>query len=410
MEVDMEVLHPRCAGLDVHKDTVVACARIMEAGKIEQHVETFGTMTKDLERLRDWLTSHGCTHVAMESTGVYWKPVWHVLEGHFELVLANAAHVKNVPGRKTDVNDAMWISDLLAHGLVRGSFVPELSIQELRDLTRTRKQLVRERAQHVQRIQKVLQDANIKISSAVTDIMGKSGRAIINALIAGETDPEALASLASSRIKAPRGKLVEALRGRVRDHHRFMLKLHYDQVGNVEVAIAEIDTKLGERTEPFREKVELLTTIPGVSDTVAEVIVSEIGLDMDRFPSASHLVSWAGMCPRNDETAGKRRSTRVRKGAPWLKTQLVQAGWCATRAKKTYLRAQFLRLKSRGGPKKAVVAVGASILTAAYHMLKKNEPYRDLGPDHFDRQKDKLVKRLVRKIEELGYQVDLKTA
>ncbi len=407
----MEVLHPRCAGLDVHKDTVVACARIMEDGKVEQHVETFGTMTSDLERLRDWLTSHGCTHVAMESTGVFWKPVWHVLEGRFELVLANAAHVRNVPGRKTDVNDAMWLADLLAHGLIRGSFVPELSIQELRDLTRTRKQLVRERAQHVQRIQKVLQDANIKISSAVTDIMGKSGRAILEALIAGETDPEALANLASSRIKAGRGKLVEALRGRVRDHHRFMLELHYDQVGNVEAAIAEIDTKLGERTEPFRDKVELLTTIPGVSDTIAEVIVSEIGLDMDRFPSASHLVSWAGMCPRNDETAGKRRSTRVRKGAPWLKTQLVQAGWCATRAKNTYLRAQFLRLKSRRGPKKAVMAVGASILTAAYHMLQRNEPYRELGPNYFDRlQKDKLVKRLVRKIEELGYAVDLKAA
>lgn len=407
----MEVMHPRCAGLDVHKDTVVACARIVEAGRIEQHVETFGTMTSDLERLRDWLASHGCTHVAMESTGVFWKPVWHVLEGRFELVLANAAHVRNVPGRKTDVNDAMWLADLVAHGLIRSSFVPELSIQELRDLTRTRKQLVRERAQHVQRIQKVLQDANIKISSAVTDIMGKSGRAILEALIAGETDPDVLASLASSRIKAGRSKLVEALRGRVRDHHRFLLKLHYDQVGNVEAAIAEIDTTLGERTEPFRDKVELLTTIPGVSDTIAEVIVSEIGLDMERFPSASHLVSWAGMCPRNDETAGKRRSTRVRKGAPWLKTQLVQAGWCATRAKQTYLRAQFLRLKSRRGPKKAVMAVGASILTAAYHMLKSNEPYRELGPDYFDRlQKDRLLKRLVRKIEELGYEVDLKAA
>ena len=407
----MEVLHPRCAGLDVHKDTVVACARIMENGKVEQHVETFGTMTSDLERLRDWLTSHGCTHVAMESTGVFWKPVWHVLEGRFELVLANAAHVRNVPGRKTDVNDAMWIADLLAHGLIRGSFVAELTIQELRDLTRTRKQLVRERAQHVQRIQKVLQDANIKISSAVTYIMGKSGRAILEALIAGETDPDVLASFASSRIKAGRGKLVEALRGRVRDHHRFMLELHYDQVGNVEAAIAEIDTKLGERTEPFRDKVELLTTIPGVSDTIAEVIVSEIGLDMDRFPSASQLVSWVGRCPRNDETAGKRRSTRVRKGAPCLKTQLVQAGWCATRAKNTYLRAQFLRLESRRGPKKAVMAVGASILTAAYHMLQRNEPYRELGPNYFDRlQRDKLVKRLVRKIEELGYEVDLKTA
>ena len=263
----MEVLYPKCAGLDVHRDSIVACCRVIADSKVTLDVRTFGATTGELLALSEWLSEHQVTHVAMEATGVYWIPVWRVLDGNFELVLANAAHAKNVPGRKTDVNDATWLSELLAHGLIRGSFVPPTDVQDLRALTRTRKQLVRERAQHVQRIQKVLQDANIKISSAVTDIMGKSGRAILEALIAGETDPDVLASLASSRIKAGRSKLVEALRGRVRDHHRFLLKLHYDQVGNVEAAIAEIDTKLGERTEPFRDKVELLTTIPGVSDT-----------------------------------------------------------------------------------------------------------------------------------------------
>ena len=383
----MEVLHPRCAGLDVHKDTVVACARIIEAGKIEQHVETFGTMTSDLERLRDWLASHACTHVAMESTGVFWKPVWHVLEGRFELVLANAAHVRNVPGRKTDVNDAMWLADLLAHGLIRGSFVPELSIQELRDLTRTRKQLVRERASHVQRVDKILQQANLKLGSVLTDIMGQSGRAILDAIVGGETDPAKLVEHVGKRVKAPRQKIVEALRGKVTSHHRFLLKLHLGQADALAKAIEEVDREVGERLEPFRAAAERLRQIPGVSDVVAAAIVSEIGVDMTRFRTVGHLISWAGLCPRSDESAGKRRSRRLRDGAPWLKTLLVQAAWCATRANGTYLQAQFRRLKPRRGAKKAIMAVAASILTAVYFMLKNGVDYADLGADHFVKER-----------------------
>jgi len=407
----MEVQYRRCAGLDVHKDTVVACARVSKGRRVEQHVETFGTETRELQRLRDWLNGHGCTHVAMEATGVYWKPVWHVLEEHFELLLANAAHVRNVPGRKTDVNDATWLADLLAHGLIRASFVPESRIQHLRALTRTRKQFVHEKSRHVQRIQKVLQDANIKLTSVVSDMMGKSGRAVLEALIAGTTDPEELVSLTSGKLHAPRAKLVEALRGHVSEHHRFLLRLHYEQIHGIETALEDIDRQLGDADDPFREAVMLLTDIPGVSTTVAEVIVSEIGTDMSRFPTAKHLVSWAGLCPRSDESAGKRRSTRVRHGAPWLKTQLVQAAWASTRAKHTYLRAQFLRLKGRRGPKKAIMAVAASILTACYHMLRDGVAYHELGPDYFDRlDKNKLLKRLVRKIEGLGYDVKLDRA
>jgi transposase len=397
--------------LDVHKDTVVACARLVSDGKVHQQVMTFGTTTKDLLALSDWLTERGCTHVAMEATGVYWKPVWHILEGAFELILANAMHIKNVPGRKTDVNDAMWIADLLAHGLIRASFVPETPIQDLRTLTRTRKQLVREKAQHVQRIQKVLEDANLKIASAVSDIMGVSGRAILTSLIEGETDPEKLVAVAGSRLRASRATLVEALRGRVTDHHRFMLKLHLDQIVALEGAIAAVDGRVGSVLDPFREAAENLTTIPGVSDVVAQVIISEIGLDMSRFLTAGHLISWAGLCPRNDESAGKRRSTRLRMGAPWLKTILVQAAWCATRAKNTYLRAQFHRIRARRGPKKAIMAVAASILTAAYIMLRDGVEYRDLGHDYFDHlDKSKTTSRLVRRLQELGYEVELKSA
>jgi transposase len=332
-EVDMEVLYPRCAGLDVHQASVVACVRLAEGARASHEVRTFETTTKGLLALADWLREAGCTHVAMESTGVYWKPVWHVLEGEFELVLANAAHIRNVPGRKTDVNDAIWIADLLAHGLIKSSFVPPTPIQELRDLTRTRKQLVRETARHVQRIQKTLEDANIKIAGVISDILGVSGRAFLEAIIAGETDPEKLADLARGRLRASRQQIVEALRGRVREHHRFMLKLHLEQISSLEQAIAEIERRLGERLEPFREDVKLLATIPGISQTAAHVIASEMGVDMRRFASADSLVSWAGMCPRSDESAGKRRSTRIRKGAPWLKTTLIQAAWAAVRTK-----------------------------------------------------------------------------
>jgi transposase len=407
----MEVLHPRCAGLDVHKDSVVACVRIACEGSVKREVRTFGTMTTALEELADWLRSEGCTHAAMEATGIYWKPVWHALEDSLELVLANAAHIKNVPGRKTDVNDATWIADLLAHGLIRGSFVPEASIQELRALTRTRKQFVREKAGHVQRLQKTLEDANLKIASVATDIMGVSGRAIMEALIAGETNPEQLADLTRGRLKANRATIVESLRGRVTANHRFLLKLHFEQVKAIEQAIGSVDKEVDALIEPFRAAAERLTTMPGISDVVAEVIVSEIGVDMSRFPTPAHLISWAGLCPRNDESAGKRRSTRVRKGAPWLKPMLVQAAWGAARTKKSYLSAQFSRLKSRRGPRKAILAVAASMLTAIYFMLRDGVEYRDLGHDYFDRiDRAKAADRMVRRLNALGFQVELKTA
>jgi transposase len=402
----MEILFPRCAGLDVHQLTVVACARIVDSGRVDQEVRTFDTTTKGLFELSDWLRVKGCTHVAMESTGVYWKPVWHVLEGEFELVLANASHVRNVPGRKTDVNDAMWLADLLAHGLIRGSFVPPTPVQELRDLTRTRKQLVREMARHTQRIQKTLEDANIKIVGIISDILGKSGRAFLQALIDGETDPEKLADLAKGRLKASREKIVEALRGRVREHHRFMLQLHLEQIASLEKAIDDVEKRLGERLEPFREGVKLLVTIPGISETTAHVMVSEIGVDISRFPTAQSLISWAGLCPRSDESAGKRRSTRIRKGAAWLKTTLIQASWGAVRKKDSYLRSLFHRLKARRGAMKAIVAVAAAILTAAFYMLKRQVPYADLGPRHLhQRDRVRAANRLLQRLKEIGVEV-----
>ena len=403
----MEVLYPHCAGLDVHKDTVVACVRHMVNGTVTREVRTFGTTTKDLLALSEWLAGHGCTHVAMEATGVYWKPVWHILsDGEVSLVLANAGHVKNVPGRKTDVNDATWLADLLAHGLIRGSFVPDAQTQELRALLRTRKQFVRERSSHVQRLQKTLEDANIKLDGAISDIIGLSGRRMIEALIAGESDPEALAALAHRRIKAPPAALREALRGRVTDHHRFLLQLHLQHIDALDTAITAIDREVGVHVEPFHTEVLLLTTIPGVSDLSAYVIRAEIGGDMSRFATVGNLISWAGFCPRNDESAGKRRSTRMRKGAPWLKTTLIQCAWAAARKNGSYLQAQFRRLRARRGAKKAIGAVAASILTAAYHMLKDGTLYHDLGPDHFHRRaKTVQTKRPVTRLQTLGYAV-----
>jgi transposase len=314
----MEVLYPRCAGLDIHKDTVVACVRCVSKPQ-RRDVRTFGTTTSELFALAEWLESNGCTHVAMEATGIYWRPVWHVLEGHFELVLANAQHIRNVPGRKTDVNDAAWIADLLAHGLIRSSFVPPSRIQELRDLTRTRKQLVREIAQHTLRIQKTLEDANIKVASVLSNVIGTSGRAMLGAIIAGEEDPERLADLAVGTARRKKTELVEALRGRVTSHHREMIKLHLGLIAALQSALETLDASAGKLLAPIQERAALLTTMPGVSNVVAQVIVAEIGVDMSRFPSAANLVSWAALCPRNDESAGKRRSTRVRKSGTWLK-------------------------------------------------------------------------------------------
>lgn len=407
----MEVVHPRCAGLDVHKDSVVACIRLAAANPVQQLVRTFPTHTSGLLELSEWLSAHDVTHVAMEATGVYWKPVWHVLEAAFTLVLANAAHIRNVPGRKTDVNDAMWIADLLAHGLIRGSFVPPAPIQELRDLTRTRKQLVREIAQHTLRIEKTLEDANLKITGLITDILGVSGRAMLQAIVDGQSDPERLADLARGRLKTKRSALIEALRGRVTDHHRFLLRSHLRLIDALGSEVKEVDERIGAALEPFRVAVEHLITMPGISLIAAQVIVAEIGIDMARFPTSGHLLSWAGLCPRNDESAGKRRSTRLRPGAPWLKTTLVQAAWAAARTRGSYFRAQFLRLKGRRGPKKAIMAVAASMLTAAYHMLRDGVDYKDLGADHFDRcDKNKTAQRLLRRLEELGLHVEVRPA
>lgn len=405
----MEVLYPHCAGLDVHKNTVVACVRHMEGGKVSSCVKSFASTTGGLMGLSEWLSSEKVTHIGMEATGVYWKPVWHILsDGEFTLVLANAAHVKNVPGRKTDVNDATWLADLMAHGLIKPSFVPDEPTQQLRDLLRTRKQFVRERAGHVQRIQKTLEDANVKLDSVISDVVGVSGRRMLGALIEGQTDARALAALAHENIRATAEQLQAALHGRVTKHHRFLLKLHVDHLDAVEAAIARIDQEVSANVQPFRTAVEMLSAIPGVSLLSAEVILSEIGMDMSRFPSAGHLISWAGLCPKNDESAGKRRSRQMKKGAPWLKTTLMQCAWAATRVKGTYLQAQYFRLRSRRGAKKAIGGVGASILTAVYHMLRNGCLYQDLGAAHFDNQrKTQQVARLIKRLHNLGYSAQI---
>ena len=407
----MEVLYPRCAGLDVHAASVVACVRIASGATVRYERRTVATSTRGLLELTDWLVGHDVTHVAMEATGVYWKPVWHVLEGHVTLVLANARHIRNIPGRKSDKNDATWIADLLALGLIRSSFVPPAPIHELRDLTRTRKQLVREVVRHTQRIQKTLEDANIKLTEVVSDILGVSGRAILQALVAGETDPERMADLAHRRLETPRAQLIDALHGRVTAHHRFMIKLHLAQILALETAVADLETRIGEALAPFRAAVSLLTTMPGLKDTAAAVVVAEIGTDMSQFPSAGHLLSWAGFCPRLDESAGKRRSTRTRHGAPWLKTTLVQVAWTAARKKDSYFHAQFLRLKSRRGPKKAILAVAASMLTDVYVMLRDGVEFRDLGNQYFvQRDKQRLTNRLLQRLRDLGVEVEVTAA
>jgi transposase len=408
----MDPLHRCCAGLDVHKETVVACIRRLDPrGRAHQEVRTFGTMTCHLLALADWLAGEGVTHVAMESTGVYWKPVFHLLEGRFEILLVNAQHIKQVPGRKTDVKDCEWIAQLLQHGLLRASFVPPAPIRALRDLTRQRTQLVQESASVANRIQKVLEDANIKLASVATDVLGASGRDMLGALIAGQTDPERLADLARKRLREKIPALRLALQGRVTDHHRFLLRMHLDHVRHLEELIGRLDARIGEVLAPFAEAAERLRTIPGVNQRVAETVVAEIGTDMDRFPSADHLASWAGMCSGNDESAGKRRSGRTTRGNRWLKRILVQAAWAATHTKGTYLAAQYRRLAKRRGSKRALVAVGHTLLGIIYHMLKRGTTYTELGADFLDRlQPDRLTRQLVRRLESLGHKVTLEPA
>jgi transposase len=408
--VAVKTLHDRCAGLDVHKIEVVACVRLVSKRKVVREVRRFLTTTQGLLELVEWLEHAGCTHVVMEATGVYWKPVWHILEGHFSLILANAAQV-NVPGRKSDVNDATWLSDLLAHGLIRGSFVPPEPIQEMRDLTRTRKQLTREIVQHLQRIEAVLEQANVKLSSVIADTLGLSGRRILKAMIAGERDGQKLAALGSERLSCTRAALAEALTGHIRDHHCFLLAQHLRTIEQLEESIAAFDARIGSMLRPFHDIVERLKEVAGLGTTSVETIIAEIGTDMSQFPTAGHLLSWAGLTPRLDESAGKRRSTRINKGAPWLKPVLVQSAWAAARKKNSYLQAQFLRIKARRGAKKAAVAVAASILTIVYHMLRDGTCYQDLGPEYFGRRNSaKIAARLANRIRNLGFHVDIRAS
>ncbi len=407
----METLHRRCAGLDVHQKEIVACRRIVSGRKARSELARFATTTPGLVALSAWLAEARVTHVAMEATGVYWKPVWHVLCHDFELVLANAAHIRNVPGRKSDANDATWIADLLAHGLIRASFVPPQPIQELRDLTRTRRELTREIVRHTQRIQATLEEANIKLASVISDILGFSGRRILKAIVAGESDPRRLAALGHPKLACSREDLIAALQGRPRDHHRFLIGQHLKTIEQIEATIAEFDARLEAALAPFRDAVERLKDIPGVSDNVAQTLIAEIGDDMSAFPTDGHLASWAGMCPRLDESAGRKRSRRLRKGAPWLKPVLVQAALAATKVKKSSLRARYFSLKPRLGHKKAIVAVAAAMLRIAYHMLKDGTFYQYLGPDYRGHKNPhRAAQNLAKRIRALGFEVDLKMA
>ena len=403
----MDVVYTQCAGLDVHKKTVVAAIIVPDGqGGLHKETRTFGTMTVDLLALSDWLMGHGVTHAAMESTGEYWKPPFNILESNIEVMLVNAQHVKAVPGRKTDINDAEWLADLLRHGLLRASFIPPVGQRELRELTRHRSNFVRERATLVNRVQKVLESANIKLASVASDVMGVSGRAMLAALIEGHASPAEMADLAKGKLREKREQLVKALEGRVKPHHRFILTELLCQIDNVEEAVSHFDEQIQLLGVPFEAAIALLDTIPGVARQTAEIIVSEIGIDMSRFPSAAHLAAWAGVAPGNNESAGKRRSGKTRKGNQALGVALNQAAHGAAHTKGTYLSAQYHRLAGRRGKKKAILAVAHSILVIAYHLIKRQEPYRELGGDYFDqRRPEATAKRLVKRLQQLGYEV-----
>jgi transposase len=408
----MELLYPHCAGIDVHKATAVVTIGWVDAdGKRRKETRTFGTTTPAIQALVAWLAEHGVTHVAMESTGVYWKPLFNLLEPHVTVVLANAAHVKAVPGRKTDTRDSEWLLDLMQHGLVRASFVPDAPIRVLRDLTRYRTSLIEERTREANRIQKVLEDANIKLATVASDVLGLSGRAMLAAIVAGETDPERLALLALGKLRTKHAALVAALTGRVQDHHRLLLKTLLAHVDYLDQTIAELSAEIAGRLEPYAGALQLLCSIVGVKRRAAEVVVAEIGVDMDRFRDARHLCSWAALCPGNDESAGKRRSGRMRHGNRWLRTVLVQGAWGAAKAKRSYLSAQFRRIARRRGPKRAVIAVAHSLLTMIYHVLHRGVFYEELGADYFDRRSPAQHARYhVRRLAELGFAVTLAPA
>lgn len=405
----MEVLYNRCCGLDVHKDTVAACIWARDAaGKIHKEIRTFGTMTEELLVLHDWLMAHKVTHVAMESTGVYWKPVYNLLEGDFTVLLVNAAHIKAVPGRKTDVKDCEWIADLLAHGLLKGSFIPPEPIRDLRDLTRYRKSLMDERVREVNRLHKLLQSANIKLSSVATDVMGASGRAMLEALLEGNTDPQVLSELALGKLRAKLPELKKALEGRFRAHHRFMLEQILLHLDFLDEQLQRINQQVATRMGPFREEMALLRSIHGIEIKGAENIIAEIGVDMSRFPTDDHLCSWGGLCPGNNQSAGKRKSGRTRKGDRWFRRIMIEVAWAAARTKNSYFKSQYHRLAARRGKKKAIVAVAHSIAVIIYHVLKYKKPFFDLGADYFDKLNSAHIKRHhVKRLESLGFKVHL---
>lgn len=439
----MELVYERCCGLDVHKKMVVACLIVPDSsGQRHKEVRTFSTTTGGLLQLRDWLVLAECRHLAMEATGVYWKPVYNVLDGAMELLVVNARHIKAVPGRKTDVRDAEWIADLLQHGLLTSSFIPLAEQRELRELTRYRTSLVQERTRAVNRLQKTLEDTNLKLGDVATDILGKSARAMLEALLAGQTDPVQLADLAQGRLKAKRAQLEEALVGTLKPHHCFMLTEHLALIDTLDEAIArathEIEVRMGPPDPPtgtgegseeerpsvdeagqeaqkkaplaWNEAVQLLDSIPGINPRAAQSILAEIGTDMQRFPSSRHLASWAGMCSGNQESGGKRLSGKTRKGSPWLRQLLVEAAHAAAHTKNTYLSALYRRIAARRGAKIAMIAVGHAILKIMYHMLSEHTSYQDLGGNYFDeRDRQATEKRLVRRLEKLGYHVELQT-
>jgi len=405
----MRIVYARCCGLDVHKKSISACLLTPDdQGGTQQQVRRFGTMTRDLLELSDWLASNQVTHVAMESTGVYWKPVWNIFEGIFTVLLVNAQHVKAVPGRKTDAKDCQWIADLLQHGLLRGSFVPPSPIRQLRDFTRTRASLRQDHTAVANRMQKILEDANIKLASVASDWLGVSGRIILNQMLDGEEDTGKLAHLCRGRLREKIPEMQLALEGRMTEHHRWMLRLQREQLEFLEAQIAKLDAKIQEHMSDYQKAVDLCTTIPGIEAIAAANLIAEIGVNMEQFPSAQHLASWAGLCPGNNESAGKRLSGKARNGSVWLRRNLCQAAWAASHSKNTYLSAQFRRLAARKGKKRAIVAVGHTILVIVFHMLKNQQPYRDLGAEYFDRRNAEQLKRsLVRRLERLGVQVSI---
>lgn len=406
----MRVVYERCAGLDVHKKTVVACRMIPNSGQEWQvDIRTFSTMTTDLLALRDWLAEGNVTHVAMESTGVYWKPVFNILEEDFEVMVVNAKHIKFVPGRKTDVKDAQWIAELLQHGLLKGSFIPEVPQRDLRELVRYRTHLIQERTREVNRVHKVLEDANLKLSSVATDIMGVSGRAMLAAIIAGKDDPEALADLAKGRMRAKIEELEQALTGRIKRNHRLLLRLHLEHIDDLNAKLAELEAEIDKLMPPFDQDdlMERLDEIPGINQVTAQVIVAEIGIDMSRFPTANHLTSWAGLAPGKNESAGRNRSSRTLKANRYLRPALVQAAHAAGKTN-TYLGEKYRRLSRRRGKKRAAVAVARTMLVIAYHLMRDGTRFEERGADFFDQLKPQSTQQwLTRRLERLGFKVTL---